>query len=60
LQTHEPFSGVPAPNRHISQQMKAKQQEKIKEEKIKLKREMKCILSPKAYLNTWIDQNKTL
>jgi hypothetical protein len=40
--------------------MKAKQQEKIKEEKIKLKREMKCILSPKVYLNTWIDQNKTL
>ena len=58
MQTHEPFSGVP--NRHISQQMKAKQHEKIKEEKIKLKREMKCILSPKVYLNTWIDQNKTL
>lgn len=33
---------------------------KILSEKLKLKREMSCILSPKACLNTWIDQNKTL
>ena len=40
--------------------MKTKHEENIIEEKHKLKSEMKCILSPKVFLDTWIDQNKTL
>ena len=40
--------------------MKVNNEQIIMEQKLKLKNEMKCILSPKVCLNSWMHNNKTL